>query len=73
MQKQEMTQLIDHDGDEIIDEYRVLTNDWKVSANFHEFGFGLAEKMIICMQRSRLELCQGELLQRINLPIAVRQ
>lgn len=44
MQKQEMTQLIDHDGDEIIDEYRVLTNDWKVSANFHEFGFGLAEK-----------------------------
>ena len=44
MQKQEMTQLIDHNGDEIIDEYKVLTNSWGVSANFHEFGFGLAEK-----------------------------
>ena len=44
MQKQEMTQLIDHNGDEIIDEYRTLCDDWGVSANFHEFGFGLEEK-----------------------------
>lgn len=42
VQKQEMTKLIDHDGDEIIDEYRTLSNDWEVSANFHEFTFGLA-------------------------------
>ena len=36
-----MTKLIDHDGDELIDEYQTVSNDWKVSANFHEFAFGL--------------------------------
>ena len=41
MQKQELTKLIDHDGDEIIDEYQTLCDDWGVTANFHEFGFGL--------------------------------
>ncbi len=41
MQKQELTKLIDHDGDEIIDEYLTLCDDWGVTANFHEFGFGL--------------------------------
>lgn len=44
MQKQEMTELIDNDKDGMIDEYKVLSNDWNVSANFHEFGFGLAHK-----------------------------
>ncbi len=44
MQKQELTKLIDSDGDDIIDEYRTVCNSWKVSANFHEFGFGLAYK-----------------------------
>ncbi len=44
MQKQEMTKLIDTDGDDIIDEFRALSNDWGVSANFHEFGFGLEEQ-----------------------------
>ena len=42
MQKQELTQLIDHDGDEITDEYRTVANDWTTTGNFHEFGFGLA-------------------------------
>jgi len=42
LQKQELTQLIDHDGDMLIDEYKTISNDWKVSANFHEFAFGLA-------------------------------
>lgn len=42
LQKQELTQLIDHDGDELTDEYRTVSNDWKVSANFHEFAFGLS-------------------------------
>ncbi|MEL7251012.1 MAG: family 16 glycoside hydrolase [Bacteroidota bacterium] len=42
LQKQELTQLIDHDGDEVTDEYRTVSNDWEVSANFHEFAFGLA-------------------------------
>lgn len=41
MQKQELTKLVDHDGDEIIDEYRLVSNDWSVTDNFHEFGFGL--------------------------------
>lgn len=44
MQKQEMTELIDHDGDDIIDEYKTICDDWGVTANFHEFGFGLEEK-----------------------------
>lgn len=42
MQKQEMTRLVDTNGDEYIDEYQVLCNDWDVTANFHEFGFGMA-------------------------------
>ncbi|MCB0584663.1 MAG: DUF1080 domain-containing protein, partial [Phaeodactylibacter sp.] len=44
LQKQELTQLIDHDGDELIDEYYTVSNNWEVSANFHEFAFGLAYK-----------------------------
>tara|TARA_R110002126_G_scaffold27665_14_gene92854 strand:+ start:11159 stop:15043 length:3885 start_codon:yes stop_codon:yes gene_type:complete len=41
LQKQELTHLIDHDGDEVCDEYRSFANGWLVSANFHEFAFGL--------------------------------
>lgn len=44
MQKQEMTKLVDVNGDDIIDEYHTLCDDWGVSANFHEFGFGLEYK-----------------------------
>ncbi len=44
LQKLELTKLIDHDGDEITDEYQTLCNGWRVSANFHEFAFGLAYK-----------------------------
>ncbi len=44
LQKQELTELIDVDGDEIIDEYRSVASGWDVSANFHEFAFGLVEK-----------------------------
>ncbi|MEL6863649.1 MAG: family 16 glycoside hydrolase [Bacteroidota bacterium] len=44
LQKQELTQLIDHNGDDYIDEYRTVCNAWLVSANFHEFAFGLAYK-----------------------------
>ncbi|HEY3386562.1 MAG TPA: family 16 glycoside hydrolase [Saprospiraceae bacterium] len=44
MQKQELTRLIDIDGDRIIDEYQCVNNSWPTSGNFHEFGFGLAEK-----------------------------
>ena len=44
LQKQELTKLIDNDGDEMIDEYQTLCNAWQVSANFHEFAFGLVYK-----------------------------
>ena len=44
VQKQEMTELVDTDGDDIIDEYRTLCNAWGVSSNFHEFTFGLTHK-----------------------------
>jgi len=41
LQKQELTELIDHDGDEVADEYRCIAGGWPVTANFHEFAFGL--------------------------------
>jgi cytochrome c len=44
LQKQELTQLIDHNGDEIIDEYRTICNSWGVTGDFHEFAFGLVYK-----------------------------
>ncbi|CAN5468423.1 hypothetical protein BH23BAC1_BH23BAC1_23240 [soil metagenome] len=44
LQKQELTKLIDHNNDDIIDEYLTLCNGWNVSANFHEFAFGLVHK-----------------------------
>lgn len=44
MQKPELTQLIDHDGDGIIDEYKSICNDFQVSADFHEYAYGLAFK-----------------------------
>ncbi len=44
LQKQELTRLKDLDGDGIMDEYQTVSNDWLVSANFHEFAFGLVYK-----------------------------
>ncbi len=44
LQKQELTKLIDTDGDDIIDEYQCFAKGWLASANFHEFAFGLAYK-----------------------------
>lgn len=41
LQKQELTRLVDINGDEIIDEYQVVCNSWSVSPDFHEFAFGL--------------------------------
>ena len=42
LQKHELTHLVDHDGDGMIDEYRTVADDWGVTPNFHEFAFGLA-------------------------------
>lgn len=41
LQKQELTKLVDRDGDDVIDEYYALANGWGVTPNFHEFAFGL--------------------------------
>lgn len=41
LQKQELTELIDTDGDDVIDRYRAVSYDWPTSANFHSFAFGL--------------------------------
>lgn len=44
LQKQELTKLVDKDGDDQIDEYQCFAKGWLASANFHEFAFGLAYK-----------------------------
>jgi cytochrome c len=44
LQKQELTHLIDHDGDRLIDEYEAVAQSWPVSTNYHEFAFGLLER-----------------------------
>lgn len=44
LQKQELTELIDNDGDGVADEYRAVCAGWNVTSNFHEFAFGLAYK-----------------------------
>lgn len=44
LQKHELTRLIDHDGDEVIDEYETICDSWGATTDFHEFAFGLAYK-----------------------------
>lgn len=44
LQKQELTKLVDTDGDDYIDEYQCFAKGWRASANFHEFAFGLVYK-----------------------------
>lgn len=41
LQKQELTRLVDVDGDEVTDYYECIANGWGVTSNFHEFAFGL--------------------------------
>jgi len=41
LQKHELTQLIDHNNDGLIDEYKAICNTWEVTEDFHEFAFGL--------------------------------
>ncbi len=44
LQKQELTELIDSDGDGLIDRYRAHSQDWQANSNFHSFAFGLAHR-----------------------------
>ncbi len=41
LQKHELTQLIDRDGDGITDVYRCINNQFQVTPDFHEFSYGL--------------------------------
>ncbi|MEM8873055.1 MAG: family 16 glycoside hydrolase [Planctomycetota bacterium] len=45
LQKQELTELIDEDGDGVTDFYKAAVTGWPTSANFHEFAFGLEGRM----------------------------
>ena len=40
-QRCELSKLVDLDGDQRIDEIQTITQDWGMSGNYHEFGFGL--------------------------------
>jgi len=44
LQKHELTKLTDHDGDGVMDEYKVVCDGWGASGDFHEFAFGLVYK-----------------------------
>ena len=44
LQKQELTQLLDHDNDGIADEYVCINNQFGVTTDFHEFSYGLVYK-----------------------------
>ncbi len=44
LQKQELTELVDDDRDGVADDYNAVCSGWDVSANFHEFAFGLVYK-----------------------------
>lgn len=44
LQKQELTELVDRDSDGAADQYRCVASGWNVTANFHEFAFGLVAK-----------------------------
>jgi glucose/arabinose dehydrogenase len=41
LQRGELSELIDHDGDRVCDEVRTVTQDWGMTGNYHEFAFGL--------------------------------
>lgn len=41
LQKHELTKLIDINHDDVCDFYETISNKWDVTANFHEFSFGL--------------------------------
>lgn len=41
LQRGELTELVDEDGDGAADTYLTLSDAWGVSGNYHEFAFGL--------------------------------
>jgi glucose/arabinose dehydrogenase len=43
VQRTELSELVDEDGDGLCDVVRTITNDWGSSGNYHEFAFGLPQ------------------------------
>jgi hypothetical protein len=43
-QKQEVTKLIDLDGDDVADDYQAVAHGWPASFNYHEFTLNLVNK-----------------------------
>lgn len=43
-QKQEITRLVDVDGDDVADRYEAVAGGWPASHNYHEFTFNLVAK-----------------------------
>lgn len=41
-QKPEITELVDRDGDGVVDQYRTVATGWGLSLGWHEYCFGLA-------------------------------
>jgi hypothetical protein len=41
MQRPELTQLIDEDGDGVADVYRTVNAEWGLTDNYHEYAFGI--------------------------------
>jgi len=39
-QRSELSRLIDRDGDELIDDYLTVTDDWGLTGNYHEYAYG---------------------------------
>jgi hypothetical protein len=42
VQRPELTRLTDRNGDDVIDEYRTICDQWGVSGDYHEFAYGPA-------------------------------
>jgi hypothetical protein len=40
VQRSELTRLRDTNGDEVIDKYLTVANDWGITGNYHEYAFG---------------------------------
>lgn len=43
-QKQEVTKLVDLDGDDVADDYQAVAHGWPSSFNYHEFSLNLVSK-----------------------------
>jgi len=43
IQRSELTRLHDKDGDGLADFYEMVSNDWGLTGNYHEFAFGLVK------------------------------